>query len=158
MKDKQKPPHPIDLHVGGRVRLRRMMVGMSQGKLAKALGIAFQQVQKYEKGMNRIGAGRLWDISRVLDVPVSFFYEDLSSPDGDNNKDSPYGGASAPKRVEIYYPPESLSRMTNFMTSREGYHLVRAFTGIESVAVRKRIIDLVRVLGGSSDDDSDSPD
>src|SRR6201997_5585917 len=76
----KKAPNPIDKHVGSRVRMRRMMLGMSQERLGDALGLTFQQVQKYERGVNRVGASRLFDISRVLDVPISFFFEDM--PEG----------------------------------------------------------------------------
>ena len=70
-------PNPIDVHVGNRIRLRRTLLGLSQEKLASMLGLTFQQVQKYERGMNRVGASRLWDISKVLETPISFFYEDM---------------------------------------------------------------------------------
>src|SRR5271166_2140635 len=73
-------PSPVDVHVGSRVRLRRTLLGMSQEKLGEAIGLTFQQVQKYERGANRVGASRLYDLSRVLDVPVSFFFEDLATP------------------------------------------------------------------------------
>ena len=79
-----KEPQPVDRHVGSRVRMRRMMVGMSQEKLGEACGITFQQVQKYEKGTNRMGASRLHQIARVLDVPIEFFYEGASSDQGSN--------------------------------------------------------------------------
>ena len=78
----KKAPNPIDKHVGSRVRMRRMMVGMSQEKLGDALGLTFQQVQKYEKGTNRIGASRLQQISIILQVPVSFFFEGAPAPPG----------------------------------------------------------------------------
>src|SRR5919198_2668524 len=71
-------PNPIDIHVGGRVRLRRTLLGMSQEKLAEAIGLTFQQVQKYERGANRVGASRLFDLARGLDVPVSYFFEDMA--------------------------------------------------------------------------------
>ena len=79
-----KDPQPVDRHVGSRVRMRRMMVGMSQEKLGEACGITFQQIQKYEKGTNRMGASRLHHIARVLDVPIEFFYEGASSDQGSN--------------------------------------------------------------------------
>ena len=78
--EREHRPSPIDVHVGGRVRLRRTLLGMSQEKLGEALGLTFQQVQKYERGVNRIGASRLFDIARVLDVPIGFFFDDM--PDG----------------------------------------------------------------------------
>ena len=73
----QGEPNPIDVHVGNRIRLRRTLLGLSQEKLASLLGLTFQQVQKYERGMNRVGASRLWDIGKVLEVPIGFFYEDM---------------------------------------------------------------------------------
>jgi transcriptional regulator with XRE-family HTH domain len=78
--ERESRPSPIDVHVGARVRLRRTLLGMSQERLGDALGLTFQQVQKYERGVNRVGASRLFDISRVLDVPISFFFDDM--PEG----------------------------------------------------------------------------
>ena len=75
--DKEGRPSPIDVHVGSRIRLRRTLLGMSQERLGEALGLTFQQVQKYERGVNRVGASRLFDLSRVLDVPISFFFDDM---------------------------------------------------------------------------------
>src|ERR1700719_3453420 len=75
--ERESRPSPIDVHVGSRIRLRRTLLGMSQERLGDALGLTFQQVQKYERGMNRVGASRLFDLSRVLDVPISFFFDDL---------------------------------------------------------------------------------
>src|SRR5438067_6017088 len=76
-RQKSDKPNPIDIHVGSRVRSRRTLLGMSQEKLGEAIGLTFQQVQKYERGANRIGASRLWDLSRVLDCPMSFFFEEM---------------------------------------------------------------------------------
>ena len=78
--DRERHPSPIDVHVGGRIRLRRTLMGMSQERLGEALGLTFQQVQKYERGVNRVGASRLFDLSRVLDVPISFFFDDMPEP------------------------------------------------------------------------------
>eukprot|EP01035_Chromulina_nebulosa_P063261 gene63261-86543_t len=89
--EKESRPSPIDVHVGSRIRLRRTLMGLSQERLGEALGLTFQQVQKYERGVNRVGASRLFDLSRVLDVPISFFFDDLPEPLGDAG-----GGASAP--------------------------------------------------------------
>ena len=144
-----KRPHPIDAHVGERVRLRRMMLGMPQGKLASSLGIAFQQVQKYEKGQNRISAGRLWDISRILDVPVTFFFEGMTSaplPEGSSETH----GVREPDSEGPYYPSESESLISGFVSSREGYHLVSAFIRIEDPKVRRQLIDLARVLASDT--------
>ena len=129
-----KAPDSIDAHIGGRVRLRRMALGMSQEQLGAALGVTFQQVQKYEKGLNRIGAGRLYHISRILQVPVAHFYEGLPHLNGANDQ-------GAIDRVE----QESAEMMT-FLSTPEGYSLTRAFSRIEDGATRRRLLDLVRTL------------
>jgi len=130
-------PNPIDVHVGARVRLRRTLMGMSQEKLGEAIGLTFQQVQKYERGANRVGASRLFDLSRVLDVPVSFFFDDM--PDG-VSKQSPRlinaGLADDPGEVPSADP----------MTKRETLELVRAYYRINDPLVRRRIFDLAKVL------------
>ncbi len=127
-----KDPHRIDVHVGGRVRLRRMMLGLSQERLGEKLGLTFQQIQKYEKGANRIGASRLYDISQVLGVPVQFFFEDLPE---DLYRDSQEAGAV-----------EAAPRLMNFVSSSEGLQLNTAFSRIECEETRKRIVDLVKTL------------
>jgi transcriptional regulator with XRE-family HTH domain len=114
---RMKVPNPIDKHVGSRVRMRRMMLAMSQGKLGDALGITFQQVQKYEKGTNRIGAGRLQEISHILQVPIAFFYE--SASDGSALNTSEQG-------------TRSQALIDDFVSSPEGLKLVQSFTRIES--------------------------
>ncbi|WP_424959218.1 helix-turn-helix domain-containing protein [Hyphomicrobium sp. 1Nfss2.1] len=128
--------NPVDVHVGGRVRLRRMLLGMSQEKLGEHLGLTFQQVQKYEKGINRIGASRLFDLSQVLGVPVQFFYEELvvSSMDG-----NPAGGFAE-------RPAESYA--AEFLGSRDGLELNKAFARITDPRVRRSIVDLVRAFAG----------
>ena len=131
MIENKKKPNPIDVHVGSRVRLRRTMLGMSQEKLGEALGITFQQIQKYEKGSNRIGASRLQQIARVLQVPVAFFFED--APDG--------GGAAAG-----FAEAQSPNYVTDFLSTSEGLALNRAFVRISDAKVRKRIIDLVEAV------------
>ncbi len=139
MVEEKRKPNPIDIHVGSRVRLRRTMVGMSQEKLGDALGITFQQIQKYEKGANRIGASRLQQISRVLSTPVAFFFEDApGSPDGE-------GGFS-----------ESNSRnyVVDFLSSSEGLQLNKAFVKIEIAKVRRKLVDLARALANEADEDS----
>ncbi|MXN66814.1 helix-turn-helix transcriptional regulator [Rhizobiales bacterium] len=129
----KKAPNPIDVHVGSRVRLRRMMLGMSQEKLGESLGITFQQIQKYEKGTNRIGASRLQHIATVLKVPVSFFFEDApGSPE-----DVPASGDS-----------QQTSYVVDFLSSSEGLSLNKAFVRIEDAKVRRRIVDLVRSIAG----------
>lgn len=125
-------PHPVDIHVGARVRLRRMLKGLSQEKLADALGITFQQVQKYEKGANRIGASRLFDLSRVLDVGVAYFFDDYESAGSSLGFAEP--GTSAP-----------MDDM-DVMSQRETLDLVRAYYQIPDKTVRKSVIELVRSL------------
>ena len=128
--------NPVDVHVGGRVRLRRMLLGMSQEKLGENLGLTFQQVQKYERGTNRIGSSRLYELSKVLDVPVSFFFEDApGSPD-----DAAGFGESKPT-----------SYVVDFLSSSEGLSLNKAFVRIREPKVRKRIVDLVRTLAGEEE-------
>lgn len=137
MQESKKKPNPIDTHVGSRVRLRRTMLGMSQEKLGEALGITFQQVQKYEKGSNRIGASRLQHISDVLNVPVAYFFEDAPG--------SPAQTGSGMNETGSDY-------VVDFLSTSEGLQLNRAFVRIADPKVRKRVIDLVRTLAGSSDD------
>jgi transcriptional regulator with XRE-family HTH domain len=126
-----KVPNPLDKHVGGRVRMRRMMLAMSQEKLGAALGITFQQVQKYEKGANRIGASRLQQISHVLQVPIGFFFEGAS--DG-----------SVPEKSEE--GTRSLAVIDDFISSPEGLRLIQAFLRVESTEMRRRIVALVQAI------------
>lgn len=125
-------PNPIDIHVGSRVRLRRTLLGMSQEKLGEAIGLTFQQVQKYERGANRIGASRLYDLSRVLDVPVSFFFDDMKEE---------IGGALRPgfSEAPADFDAKDLSK-------REILELARAFDRIKDEKVRKRILELTKSL------------
>jgi transcriptional regulator with XRE-family HTH domain len=129
----KKVPNPIDKHVGSRVRMRRMMLGMSQEKLGDSLGLTFQQVQKYEKGSNRIGASRLQQISLILQVPVSFFFEGAPSPDG---SPSGFGEAASPAYV------------TDFLATTDGLALVKAFMRIPNAKLRRRVVDLVEEMAG----------
>ena len=131
-----KKPNPVDAHVGSRVRLRRMLLGMSQERLGESMGLTFQQVQKYEKGVNRIGASRLFQISRILEVPVQFFFEEAPHI---GNGNQPRGMAE----------PESEAFILEFLNSREGLELNRAFVKIGDAKVRKSIVDLVRALSAS---------
>ena len=124
----KKQANPVDMQVGNRVRLRRMLIGMSQEKLGEMLGLTFQQVQKYEKGVNRIGAGRLYDVSRILGVPIDYFYEGISAPQGEG-------------LAEDGAPP-----VMEFVSSGEGLQLSLAFMKIKDVKVRKRVLDLVKSL------------
>lgn len=126
----------IDEHVGARIRLRRMLLGMSQEKLGESLGLTFQQVQKYEKGVNRIGASRLFDLAQVLGVPVQFFYDELSA----TAAESGYAIGFAEKPQESY--------VVDFLGSRDGLELNKAFVRITDPKVRRSVIDLVRSLAG----------
>jgi len=127
----KKSPNPVDKHVGSRVRMRRMMVGMSQEKLGENLGITFQQIQKYEKGTNRIGASRLQHISSVLGVPVAFFFEGIPSI-------APDAAGFAEEASPAY--------VSDFLATSEGIALTRAFLKIPDSKVRRRIVDLVEAL------------
>ena len=127
----QKSPSPVDKHVGSRVRMRRMMLDMSQTTLGDALGITFQQVQKYEKGINRISASRLHQVCHTLQVPVSFFFEEML--------DVPPAAISIDRQ-------SSPDRFTDFMATREGLTLAKAFMQINSVQLRRRIVDLVKQI------------
>ncbi len=134
-----KKPNPVDAHVGSRVRLRRMLLGMSQERLGESMGLTFQQVQKYEKGVNRIGASRLFQISKILDVPVQFFFEEAPHVGGD-------GGTAGRGMAE----PDSEAFILEFLNSREGLELNRAFVKIADPKVRKSVVDLVRALSASN--------
>ncbi len=129
-------PNPIDAHVGSRVRMRRMLLGMSQEKLGEHLGLTFQQVQKYEKGINRIGASRLYDMAKVLGVAVQFFYED--APGKEPSATAVAGFAETPDE----------SYVVEFLSSRDGLELNKAFVKITDARLRRTIIDLVRSLAG----------
>ncbi len=131
----KKVPNPIDRHVGARVRMRRLLVSMSQERLGEALGITFQQIQKYEKGANRIGASRLQQIAKILGVPVEFFFD--GAPSGDAALSAGFGDM-----------PQS-GFVSDFMSTSEGVQLTRAFVRIGDQQVRRRIIDLVEALAAS---------
>jgi transcriptional regulator with XRE-family HTH domain len=132
----KKSPNPVDKHVGSRVRMRRMMIAMSQEKLGAALGLTFQQVQKYEKGMNRIGASRLQQISHILQVPVAFFFEGAPNLHGSTD-----GMKKAP----------SPSYVSDFLVTRQGLSLSKAFMRINEPKLRRRIVDLVEEIAGEDD-------
>jgi len=133
----KKAPNPIDKHVGSRVRMRRMMLGMSQEKLGDALDLTFQQVQKYEKGTNRIGASRLQQISHILQVPVSFFFE---------------GAPAAAEHQAGLGEAPSPAYVSDFLASSEGLALTKAFMRIKDPKVRRRIVDLVEALVGEEEE------
>ncbi|HVY41844.1 MAG TPA: helix-turn-helix transcriptional regulator [Hyphomicrobiaceae bacterium] len=132
-------PNPIDVHVGSRVRLQRMLLGISQEKLGERLGLTFQQVQKYEKGVNRIGASRLFDLAQVLQVPVQFFYDD--APVAESR--TALAGGFAERSADGY--------IFEFLSTREGLELNRAFARISDPKTRRAILDLVRSLAGEDD-------
>jgi transcriptional regulator with XRE-family HTH domain len=131
---RKKAPNPIDKHVGSRVRMRRMMLTMSQEKLGDALGLTFQQVQKYEKGTNRIGASRLQQISDVLQVPVAFFFEGMP------NASAPHGGSAL-----------SVAQIDDFVSDIDGLRLIEAFMRIDNATLRRRIVMLVQEIAGDDD-------
>jgi transcriptional regulator with XRE-family HTH domain len=133
--EREHRPSPIDVHVGSRVRLRRTLLGMSQEKLGEALGLTFQQVQKYERGVNRIGASRLFDLSRVLDVPIGFFFDDMP-PEMGGDKNRRFTGF---QETQDGFEDDTLHR-------RETLELVRAYYRITDPAVRKRVFDLIKSL------------
>ncbi|AUW40438.1 XRE family transcriptional regulator [Rhizobium ruizarguesonis] len=138
MIENKKKPNPIDIHVGSRIRLRRTMLGMSQEKLGESLGITFQQIQKYEKGTNRVGASRLQNISNILNVPVSFFFEDAP---GEHSAGG--GGMEA----------SSSNYVVDFLSSSEGLQLNRAFVKISDPKVRRKVVELVKALAAEADAD-----
>ncbi|KQO83363.1 helix-turn-helix transcriptional regulator [Rhizobium sp. Leaf262] len=127
----KKSPNATDIHVGSRIRLRRVMLGLSQEKLGDGLGITFQQVQKYEKGTNRVGASRLQHISELLDVHISYFFE---------------GTPEATEDRALAVP----SMLSQFFNSKEGISLAKAFCGIEDSRVRRRVLELVQSLSTSN--------
>src|SRR5687768_10469151 len=137
-------PNPVDVHVGRRVRLRRTLLGMSQEKLGEAIGLTFQQVQKYERGANRIGASRLWDLSRVLDCPVAFFFEEMDDET-----------ASASPRNLSVETPDVEEKGDDPMTKRETLELVRAYYRIEDYHVRRRIYELAKSLATPEDGETE---
>jgi transcriptional regulator with XRE-family HTH domain len=134
MTNNKKKPNPIDVHVGSRIRLRRNMTGMSQEKLGEHLGITFQQIQKYEKGTNRVGASRLQAIASILEVPIAYFFD----------------GAPGETPAEGFAEENQTAYVVDFLSSTEGLLLNRAFARIGDPKVRRRIIELVRTL---ADDD-----
>ncbi len=137
----QGKPNPIDVHVGARVRLRRTLLGMSQEKLGESIGLTFQQVQKYERGANRIGASRLHDLSRVLDVPVSYFFDDMSD---EVSSQSPGLLYAEDKDPEVYVAD------SDPMSKRETLELVRAYYGIQDPEARRRLFELARALSSAT--------
>jgi len=131
-----KAPNPVDKYVGSRVRMRRIMLGMSQEKLGEALGLTFQQIQKYEKGTNRVGASRIQQISEILQVPVSFLFE---------------GGPST--TAGVVGEGTSTTYVSDFLATSEGLALTRAFTRISDAKLRRSIVDLVEKIADQAQSD-----
>ncbi len=129
-------PSPVDVHVGARVRMRRTLFGMTQTSLGEAIGLTFQQVQKYEWGTNRVSSSRLFDLSRVLDVPVEFFFEDMPDKVAASSSSQSHGRAG-----------ESSSYELDPMAKRETLELVRAYYKISDARVRKRLFEMTKTLG-----------
>ncbi len=136
-------PNPVDIHVGSRVRLRRTLLGMSQERLGESVGLTFQQIQKYERGANRIGASRMFEFSRILDVPVSFFFDDM--PDDIKTREGQFAKALQDQGQDTFEPDP--------LTKRETLELVRAYYRITDPKVRKRLFELTKSLAYSEDED-----
>ncbi len=136
-------PHPIDVHVGARLRARRTLLGMNQTKLGHALGLTFQQVQKYEKGTNRISSSRLFRLTRALDVSIEYFFEDMPP---EVAASTPAGGGDKAKKLPSYEP--------NPMAKRETLELVRAYYKIKDADVRQRLYNFAKALGADAGKDS----
>ncbi len=135
--ERESRPNPIDVHVGSRIRLRRTLLGLSQERLGEALGLTFQQVQKYERGINRVGASRLFDLARVLDVPIAFFYDDMP----------PSVGAPLPAAAAVSgFADQQDAFGDDTLSRRETLELVRAYYRITDVSVRKRVFELIKSL------------
>ena len=135
-------PNPVDVHVGSRVRLRRTLLGMSQERLGEAIGLTFQQVQKYERGANRIGSSRLYDLSRVLDVPVGFFFDDMSEEVAARSPAQIQGMAEE----QDDYEPDPMAK-------RETLELVRAYYKIVDPSVRKRLFEMTKALAVAAENE-----
>jgi transcriptional regulator with XRE-family HTH domain len=135
-------PNPVDLHVGARIRLRRRMQGVSQEKLADALGLTFQQVQKYERGANRVSASKLYEIAAALRAPVAYFFDGLADPSSEPAEGAE-GGQSHEQNVHA------------FLMTAEGLELARLFPQLPRGRVRRRILDLLRALTGDEPDEAE---
>ncbi len=130
MKDTENKSNPVDIHVGGRVRIRRKFLGLSQTDLADSLGLTFQQVQKYERGTNRISASKLFEISRTLKVPVAYFFDGYSG----SNADEGFSESQAEQSVN------------GFLMTTEGIEIAEAFPRIKNAKFRRKVMELVRTL------------
>jgi transcriptional regulator with XRE-family HTH domain len=126
-------PHPVDIHVGKRLRLRRTILGLSQEAIGNAIGVTFQQVQKYERGVNRMGSSRLFEFSKILSVPVSYFFEDM-----DKSVSSP----TSPSGVAEEAPAFEHEKIS----TRETLEMMRAYYRISDLSVRKRVFELIKSI------------
>ena len=131
----RKGLHPIDFHVGSRVYLRRNLLGLSQTKLAEAIGVTYQQIHKYERGVNRISASRLFNLSRALDVPVSFFFEDMPSD------------AASARRVKVFSERIAGEFDHDLLSKRETVELIRTYCRVTDLRMRKHLLSLMKDLG-----------
>ena len=138
--DREPRASPIDAHVGGRIRLRRTLLGMSQERLGEALGLTFQQVQKYERGVNRVGASRLFDLSRALDVPIGFFFDDISATG------APPPGTALSGRRSLGFADQQDGFGDDMMHRRETLDLVRAYYRISDPNQRKTVFALIKSM------------
>lgn len=136
----KKIPNPVDVHVGSRVRMRRILIGMSQEKLGDALRLTFQQVQKYEKGTNRIGASRLQAIATILGVPVDYFFDGMP-PD-----------ETTPMLVAQEATPDEATYVVDFLSTAEGVQLNKAFVRIRDAKLRRKVVELVREIAGAPEE------
>lgn len=141
---KQTAVHPVDRHVGERLRLRRALLGMSQERLAELAGITFQQIQKYERGLNRIGASRLFEMARILDVPVTWFFEGVDASGRTVGPAAPPGLAEPP--AEFLHEAGASTQPGARFDRRETLELVRAFNRIADPLVRRRLFELAKAL------------
>lgn len=142
--EKESKQSPIDAHVGQRLRLRRTLMGMSQEKLGEALGLTFQQVQKYERGTNRVSASRLFDLSRVLDVPISFFYDAM--PEKLAHEYGGQSGTAGARKAMGFSEAQDGFGNDDTLNRRETLELVRAYYRITDTGVRKRVFELIKSL------------
>ncbi len=136
-------PSPVDVHVGARLRQRRTLLGMNQTNLGNAIGVSFQQMQKYENGANRISASRLFDLSRVLDVPIEYFFDDMPLE----------FAASSPATEKRGRVKELPSYKPNPMAKRETLELVRAYYKISDPQIRKRLFEMTKAIATASNND-----
>lgn len=149
----QGEPNPIDVHVGNRIRLRRTLLGLSQEKLASLLGLTFQQVQKYERGMNRVGASRLWDIGKVLEVPINFFYEDMDK-DVANQSPRMFSAADAQSQQSFLNEDEAVYD-ADPMQRKETIELVKAYYKIPNRKAAKHMFDLIIAMSKTTYNNND---